>query len=119
MATLTVNNIAQTGLVESLISATASDDFDDDGQQQTYIEVANASLVSITVTIPAQTATQYVQGVGNLPIPNLLIQVAAGTRRKIGPFTAPYINLATRRVTAQFSATASVTVGAFRLPRTI
>lgn len=119
MATLTVNNISQAGLVESLANATASDDFDDDGQQQTYIEVANASAAATIVTIPAQTVTQYVPGVGLLPIPNLTITVAAGQRRKIGPFTAPYINLSNRRVTAQFSATTNVTVGAFRLPRTL
>jgi hypothetical protein len=119
MATLTVNNISQAGVLETLVSASASDDFDDDGQQQTYIEVANASGSSTIVTIPAQTVTQYVQGVGLLSVPNLTITVAAGARRKIGPFTAPYINLSTRRVTAQFSAITSVTVGAFRLPRIV
>jgi hypothetical protein len=119
MATLTVNNIAQTGLVESLASATVSDDFDDDGQQQTYIEVGNGGVSSTTVTIPAQIASQYVQGVGLLTVPNIVVTIAAGQRRKIGPFTAPYINVATRRVTAQFSGTTSVTVGAFRLPRTV
>lgn len=112
MATYTVQTVSDAGVTPSLVAVAASDNFADDGSGRTFVEVNNAGGAAITVTVPAQTATVTVPGVGSVTVPNISVSVTNGQRRFIGPFTLAYRN-SSGLVTVNYSATTSVTAGAF------
>jgi len=117
MAALTVSDVVPAGLTYALAAAGGSGDtIADDGREQTYLAVANASGGSINVTLTAQTTTVNVPGVGAMTISDRVVAVANSTTKLIGPFSSAYRN-ASGNVAVSYSATTSVTVGAFRLPR--
>jgi hypothetical protein len=113
MAALTVTSVLDTGITPSLTAASSSDTVADDGTNRTWIEVVNGGGGSINVTVPAQQTSVVVPGVGSLAVADIVVAVANGTRRFIGPWTRAYINSA-GNVTVNFSGTTSVTVGAFK-----
>lgn len=109
MATLTVQNIANTGLNPSLASAAGSgDEFANSGQ--TYFHANNASGGAITVTFNAQNSCNY--GVTH----DIAVSVPAGEERLIGPFEKQRFNDANERVQVTYSGVTSLTVGAFEMP---
>lgn len=116
MALLTVTDITDAGIVPSLAAVNAEDTFVDDGTSRVFLEVANASGGSINVTIPAVQTAANVPGVGTLTVSNIVVAVANGARKFIGPFTPAYRSAA-GLVTVQYSGTSSVTAAAFRLAK--
>ncbi|NJO81675.1 MAG: hypothetical protein HC828_02150 [Blastochloris sp.] len=92
---------------ENVPAGAGGDSFPNSGK--TFVEVVNGSGSSITVNIAA-----VLDGVTDASFRS--VAVPAGARRIIGPFpTSPY-NDSNSRVNLTYSATASVTVGAFTLP---
>lgn len=116
MSALSIQTVVDTGIVPSLSAASASDTVADDGTNRTFVEVANGGGSSINVTIPAQQTSVQVPGVGVLAVADQVVAVANGARKLIGPFSRAYINSA-GNVTLNFSATTSVTVGAFKVAK--
>ena len=121
MATLTVQTIDNDGLTPSYAAATAGgDDFVCQDDQRTYLEIINSGGSAITVTIPAQQSTALQSGVGQVTVAALTASVAATTgRAKIGPIGSAHIRANDGKVQVTYSAVTSVTVGVFRLPRSL
>ena len=102
--TLTVTPITPTGIVDTLVAADASgNNFPNDGK--TRFEVLNGSgaPINVTFTFVAQ------DGVAGTNV----VAVAAGVRKKIGPFNPSQYNDSNGRVNVTYSAATTVTVGAF------
>ena len=116
MAVLTVQTVVDAGIVPSLAAVNASDTFADDGSGRTFLEVANASGGSINVTITAVQTSANIPGVGSVTISDIVVAVANGARKFIGPFTTAYRN-SSGLVTAGYSGTSSVTAGAFKVAK--
>lgn len=114
MATLSVQNIAKTGLAVSYVNAAGGgDEFVDNGRQETFLEVVNGSGGSINATIEAVKTAKTVDGVGPITVPDIIVVVPASGRRMIGPFPSAYID-AGGIVAVAYSAATSVTVAAIR-----
>lgn len=116
MAALSIQTVVDTGIVPSLAAVNNGDTVADDGTNRTYVEVANGGGGSINVTVPAQQTSVVVPGVGSLTVADIVIAVANGTRKLIGPFSRAYINTA-GNVTLNYSGTTSVTAGAFKVAK--
>lgn len=120
MANLTINNLALSGLVDTLSAAAGGGDaVQAVGEaQDTWIEVANGGGSSINVTIAKKSgvSTVTVPGLGPTTVSDMVVAVANGARNKIGPFPAHYIQ-ADGSVSIAYSGVTSVTVGAFRCRR--
>lgn len=114
MALLTVQNIAKTGLAPVYAAVAASDTFPNIGDERTYLHVKNGSGSPINVTITARKTSVKVPGVGQLAIANLVVAVPATSERIIGPFSEAF-NDSDGLVTVGYSATTTVTAGAFRM----
>lgn len=113
MATLTVQQIARTGIVPTLAAAGASGDkFANDGK--TYFRVANGhATLSRTVTIASQLGAAAIpQGTAAA---NLSVVVAALTEKLIGPFDQNAFNDASGLVNVTYSSESDLTVGAYKL----
>lgn len=118
MAVLTVNPIVLAGFTSALVAAAGGGDLvPDDGNERTYVEVLNGSGASINVTVAPVETSRNVGGIGSVTIPSIVVAVAAGARKKIGPFPSAYRN-SSGQVALAYSAVTTVTVGAFSLPRT-
>lgn len=116
MAQLTVQNVVQTGLTETLASAAGGgDSFLNPSDGRTYFKATNGSGASITVTFTRQRTSQLVPGEGNVTLANLAVAVPAGASRLIGPFGDSF-NDASGLVQVTYSAVTSLTVGAIRVP---
>lgn len=113
MAALTVQTITDAGIVPAYAAVNASDTFVDDGSGRTFLHVKNGGGGSINVTVPAVKTNANIPGVGNLTISNIVVAVANGAEKMIGPFTEAYRD-ASGNVTAQYSGTTSVTAAAFK-----
>lgn len=107
VSALTPTQITRAGIVDSLSAANVDGNyFTNTGS--IWIEVANGSGGSINVIIGA-----YVDSTAIASFKT--IAVAAGARKKIGPFPSSPYNDADGRVQITYSAVTSVTVGAFYL----
>ena len=113
MAQLTVQTITDAGIVPAYAAANASDTFQDDGSGRTFLHVKNGGGGSINVTVPAVRTSVNVPGVGLQTISNIVVAVANGAEKMIGPFTEAY-RADDGNVTAQYSGTTSVTAAAFK-----
>jgi hypothetical protein len=108
MATLTKQVVTTAGLADSLASAAGGgDQFTNTGNE--WLEVLNGGGASIDVTI-ATPATANGE-----PIADRVVAVAAGARKKIGPFNPSIFNDSSGYVQVTYSAVTSVTVGVFKL----
>jgi len=115
MADITLQTIAATGVVLTFASAAAADKVVVDSGDRVAVAVANASGSSIDVTIPAVTTSINVPGVGAVDVPDLVVAVADGATKHIGPIPRAYIG-SDGRASVNYSATSSVTRAAYRLP---
>lgn len=114
MAVLTVQDIVQAGLAESFASAAElGDTFVDNGRQETFIEVNNASGGAVDVTINGIPTSQVVAGIGPVTVPDMVVEVGAGARKLIGPFPSAY-RTAAGVVSIAYEAVTSVTVRVLR-----
>ena len=108
MAVLTVGTISLTGVATNLQAVSSTDEFANDGN--TFLDVNNGSGSSINVTFTTPGT------VGGVAIENPVIAVAAGARKRIGPFDPSVFNAADGNVDVAFSATTTVTAEPVRLP---
>lgn len=121
MATLSVQNMALTGLqyTTSTAAAAGGDVFANDGR--TYIIIKNASASTRTATFDA-VASLDKPGFGTVPIADTAITVpGSGTNGglvMIGPFPPDRFNNASGQVSVTYSdSAADLTVGVIRMPQ--
>ena len=107
MAVLTVGTISVSGVVTNLQAVSSADEFANDGR--TFLDVNNGSGSSVTVTFTTPGT------VGGVAIENPAIAVAAGARKRIGPFDPSVFNAADGNVDVAFSATTTVTAEPVRM----
>lgn len=108
MPNLSVQTISQTGLTPAFTAATvAGDSFINDGRA--FLHVKNGGVSSITVTI--NSVQKCSQGFDH----DLILDVAAGADKIIGPFDPKRFNDETGKVVVTYSDATSVTVAAFRM----
>jgi len=117
MALLTVQTVAEAGLLATYVAATAGggDEIPNDNED-VVLHAKNGSGVSITVTIAAALASASVQGYGTMSKASAGGAVAAGAEKFFGPFPKAAFNNANGRVPVTYSAVTSVTVAAVRVP---
>lgn len=108
MAVLTVGTISLTGVATNLQAVSVADEFANDGN--TFLDVNNGSGSSINVTFTTPGT------VGGVAIENPVIAVAAGARKRIGPFNPSVFNAADGNVDVAFSATTTITAEPVKLP---
>src|SRR3990172_2571153 len=104
MATLTVQQIAKTGLVYALTAAAGGGDAFLNEGVRTFFHVKNADGTATTVTFVTQ---KTVEG--------LAVSVTNGTEQLVGPFPADVYNDANGLVQVTYSKVTSLTVNPFRL----
>lgn len=109
MTTLTVQNIARTGLAPAYAAVAAADEFPNEGA--TYLHVKNGSGSSINVTVTSKASAP----VGTAQA-NVVVAVPAAGERIIGPFPPAAFNNTNGRVEVAYSAIATVTAAAIYQP---
>jgi len=108
MATLTVQDVTQSGVVPAFVAAAGGgDEFANDGQ--TMLVVKNDGSGSVTVTVSSQKLCD--EGFTH----DLSVTVAAGAEKWIGPLPVTRFNDANSKVQVAYSDATDVTVGAFQL----
>lgn len=110
MATLTVQQIALSGLEAVFSAATASTGDKFLPSDRTFIEINNGSGGDITATI---TTTQT--GIGGVAIADIAVTVTAGERRHIGPFPREHFAGTDGLATVVCSAVPTVTIAAIKI----
>lgn len=117
MASKTVTPLAAASVLATTMSAAAaSDSIQAVGNKQDVFYMVNnggGGSINVTVKLRAGLTTKTVPGTGVVTLADLVIAVAAGARRLIGPFTEDYIQ-ADNSVTIEHSGTSSVTGDAYR-----
>lgn len=109
MATLTTQQIVQTGLNPTLAAASAGGDKVQPGDN-VWIRVDNGGGGSINVTVDSVVPSNYGTDV------NLVVAVPAGESRLIGPLPAGRFQSPTDGLAAiTYSGVTTVTVGAFKI----
>lgn len=115
MADIPLQTITTAGVTPTMGAAAAEDTVQVDAGERVFILVENGGGSSINVTIPAVMETTVVPGVGAVDVPDIVVAVAAGAMRAIGPIPLGYVGT-NRRAAVNYSATADVTRSALRLP---
>ena len=108
LTTLTVQQIARTGLTPALAAANADGSYvPNDGRM--FVDVENTgSETTVTVDTPGT--------VDGLAVANLAVVVPATTgKKRIGPFPPDTYNQPDGTIKITYSQVSGVTVGAFRL----
>jgi len=112
VAALVTNIIANTGLTEAMVAATAGGDTMTPGTR-VFLRVNNASGAAITVTITCQVPCSYGSGT---PTHDLVVTVGAGTVKDIGYIDPVRFGRSSDgQAVISYSAVTSVTVGVFTL----
>jgi hypothetical protein len=106
---LTVNSLTRAGIVDALAAAGVDGHTVDNTAERMWIEVENGSGASINVTI------DVVINVDGLAVTDRVVAVAAGVRKKIGPFPSNIYNDGNSDILVTFSAVTDVTIGAFSI----
>lgn len=107
MAALTIQNLAKTGVVITYgAAAGGGDEFANNGK--TFLHVKNGGGSSINVTI----ASQVTDPEPGTAASNIVIAVANGAEKMIGPFNQNGYNDVDGNVQVTYSAVTSVTVAA-------
>lgn len=87
MATLSVENVTESGLDATYNSAAAGgDDFQNDSSERIFLHVKNGDASSHTVTVTAEDSSLEVPGYGTVSKSNVSVDVPASEDRFIGPF---------------------------------
>ena len=109
---LTPTNISIAGVADTVTAADVTGNtFVNTGYE--YIEVINASGSSINVTLDAFPAGGQGSPDG-LAITDPVVAIAAGARKRMGPFRKTTFGDSSAKVTVTYSAVTSVTVGVYR-----
>ena len=115
MARITVQQIVPAGIAPTYEAAAASQFFANPmGEERTFLHAKNTNGSSRTVTLEVVRTSANVPGAGVLTIADIVVTLDATTGEKIiGPIPEAY-NDANGDVQITWSATAGVTVAAFR-----
>ena len=105
---ITATSVLVTGTTDTLASANVDGYTIANPSERMWIEVNNGSGGSINVTI------ETVVTEDGLDLPDRVVAVGAGVRKKIGPFKRTTHNTS-GKVKVTFSAVTTVTFGAFTL----
>lgn len=116
MATLTRQSLIETGISITESAAGASGDKATNPDGKTVFLVKNGSASSIDVTITEQMSDRNDPNYGTLTKSNVVKSVAAGAIAIIGPFPPMAFNDSAQDVNITYSATATVTVAAIKIP---
>lgn len=116
MATYSVQQVIPAGVAATYGAVASTDKFPEDGKQLTFLHVKNGSGGSINVTISKQVSTKTVPGVGSLAVADIVVAVAAGAEKFIGPFPAAYVD-SSGFVNVAYSAITTVTAAAVEMLR--
>jgi hypothetical protein len=117
MATVTPQDLSLAGVAPTANAASAGGDLVNDPYGDTVLRVTNGSGASINATIAVVSAAR--PGDGRFPaqtISNQVVAVPAGASRLIGPVPSAFRDT-NSRFSLAWSASASVTFEAFRIPR--
>lgn len=117
MADLAVTTVTEAGVLDSLSAAAGGGDAIPGNNGDIILAVNNGGGGSITVTITAQQTGAQAPGMGQLTKANGGGSVTNGTRRLFGPFPPLAFNDTNGKVQITYSGVTSVTVGAYRVPR--
>lgn len=116
MAVLTVQNVVESGLEVSFVSAAAGgDQVPNDSSQRTFVWVKNGGGSDITLTVTSQHTSTRAPGFGLVSKASQAITVTAGEDRLIGPFPDAAYNNSSGNVALSYSAVTSVTIAALKL----
>ena len=107
MATLSVENIAVTGLNATYNAVAASDEFANDGNVIVHVKNGDGSANTVTITTP--------QTVNGLAVADAGGSVPAGEDRFFGPFPRATYNDGSGNVTVSHSNTTSNTIAVMRI----
>jgi len=118
MATMTLKSIVPGGVVAALAAVASQDVIETAGDDRIFLHVKNGSGSSINVTINAVLTAIDVPGVGNMAISDIVVAVAAGAEKLIGPFSPAYRD-GDGTVTIDYSAITTVTACAYKLQKTL
>lgn len=114
MATLTVQDITESGVDATYSSAAAlGDTFANNAQGRTFLHVKNGDASSHTVTVTAVDASQDFAGWGTMTKANVSVAIPAGEDRFIGPFP---IRAFGNDPDITYDDVTSVTIAALRVP---
>lgn len=87
MATLTVEDVTESGLNATYNAADAGGDtFANDSSEKIFLHVKNGDASEHTVTVTPVTTSKEVQGFGSMTKSNVSVAVPASEERFIGPF---------------------------------
>lgn len=106
---LTVQSVVRTGLEPAYTAAVGDGHSVLNDGRLTFVHVVNGSGSEVTITIPTPGS------VDGLAVADRTVAVPAGEERMIGPFPTATYNQADGTVHVDYSATTSVTVGAFKV----
>lgn len=107
MAVLSVIQVTRSGVADTLVAADSEgDSFPNTGRE--WLEISNGGGAPVTLNIAGVVDGQTVAALRSYSI-------AAGARRKIGPFPTSLYNDTNDRVALSYSGVSSVTVGVFTL----
>ncbi len=116
MGIMTLQEIKSTGLAPSFAAVASADVIETAGDDRVMLYVKNGGSSSINVTVSAVNTSVDVLGVGSLAVDDMVVAVAAGAEKIIGPFAAAYRD-GDGTVSVAYSATTSVTAAALKLKR--
>lgn len=115
MATLTVQDIALTGLEPTYAAAAGGGDEFDNSSGSVFLFVKNGAT-ACDVTITTQSTSVEVTGYGTLTIGDVDVTVPATEDRMIGPFPKTRFNDGSNMVQVTYDDVSNVTVAAIKLP---
>lgn len=118
MATLTVQEVIESGLNLSTTSAASGgDEFTNSDDERTFLYVDNQDASAKQVTVTAQKSSTTRPGYGSVTKSDAVVSVPAGEQRYIGPFPGTAFNDANGKVQVTYDAVTSVSVAAVKVPK--
>lgn len=115
MATVTVQNISQSGLEATYAAVNDGDVFTNTGQEM--LHVINGDGSPMTVTITPAGPDKNIPGLGTMTKSTVVVVVTNGEERMIGPFEPAVFNNSAGKVVINYSGVSSVTGAVIKLPR--
>lgn len=115
MAELTIQTIANTGVVPTAAAAAGGgDSFANTGRE--FLLITNGGAGGITLTIVTQNTTFLNSLLGGLAVADRTVTVGIGETKLVGPFETNVYNDTSNLVQMTYSGVTSVTVSVFKLP---
>lgn len=109
-ATLTPQEVSRAGLTHTFaaVDAANGNEFVNDGKSVLYVKNAGVGSINVTASTPGT--------VDGLAVADLVVAVANGVNKMIGPFPPGIYNQSDGKVYVDWSGGSSVTAAVIRLP---